>query len=125
MKQIKENENEENSGEEDDEENDWAGWEVASESSDSSSSDGWIEVSSDSDNDLELSDSDDEETKKDVVKGANDQEDTAPQLEGKEVAQLDPAQSIATTKVHFICILFFISLSKSLLSLNSSDSHSR
>ena len=59
MKEDKEQNSDEES--EGDNEDDWAGWEVASDSSDSSSeSEGWIDVSSDSENELELSDSEDE-----------------------------------------------------------------
>ena len=50
---------------EDGEKDGWAGWEVDSDSDDSSSdSEGWIDVSSDGE-DLELSDSDDEKEAKD------------------------------------------------------------
>jgi len=44
-----------------DEGDDWNGWEVDSESSDSSSEEGWIDVPSDSDEDLVVSDSEDGE----------------------------------------------------------------
>lgn len=51
-------------GLEDDDEagsDDWEGWEVDSESSDSSSEDGWIDVPSDNEEELAISDSDGED----------------------------------------------------------------
>jgi len=53
-------------GDDGDESDGWNGWEVDSESSDSSSEGGWIEVPSDSDNELVLSDSEDEGDEKNI-----------------------------------------------------------
>lgn len=57
-----------------DESDDWNGWEVDSESSDSSSEEGWIDVKSDSDEDLVFSDSEDEEGGKKEVEPAAPEE---------------------------------------------------
>ena len=77
---------------------------MASDSSDSSSeSEGWIDVSSDSENELELSDSEDEkdEAKKSeekmIVDGDEGDEENKP--EESTPTTVDPAQSIAATKV--------------------------
>ena len=47
---------------------DWKEWEVGSEEEDSDGSGGWIEVSSDEENGINISDSEDEEAKPPVTK---------------------------------------------------------
>ena len=109
IRKLKED-REQNSDEESegDNEDDWAGWEVASDSSDSSSeSEGWIDVSSDSENELELSDSEDEKDEakskeKMIVDGDEGNEEDKP--EESTPATVDPAQSIAATKVCTMCL---------------------
>ncbi|PAV19968.1 required for actin cytoskeleton organization and cell cycle progression [Pyrrhoderma noxium] len=106
-------------GEDEDNEDDWAGWEVASDSDSSSESDGWIDVSSDSEHELEISDSEDEkdEKKKEEKKEEEDKDDEdsngdededksdgekeqdSMQVDEEEKAPTDLLQSIATTKI--------------------------
>lgn len=95
---MKEEKQENSDGdEEDDNEDDWAAWEVATDSSDdSSASEGWISVSSDSENDLELSDSDDEKDDE-KMEAKGDKEDVL--MPDEPPAPQDPSQSIAATKV--------------------------
>lgn len=117
-------------GEESDDEDAWVGWEVASDSDSSSSSDGWIDVSSDSENVLEISDSEDEKgsqkknaraMEEEEEKDEDDSEsnesdsevedggDTDEETEETEKPADDPvdlSQSIAATKVR----IYYISL---------------
>lgn len=104
IRQVKAS-NEDDSDAGSDNEEDWAGWDVESDSDSSSESEGWIDVSSDSDNDLDISDSEDEKDAggkqaKKVDNGEKD-EDRADMADGEQTKNLDPAQSIATTKVRF------------------------
>ena len=57
-KQLREEEGIESGDEEEDDEAAWDNWEVESDSSDST--EGWVDVSSDSEDDIEISDSEDE-----------------------------------------------------------------
>ncbi|KAL5531528.1 hypothetical protein ACEPAG_4405 [Sanghuangporus baumii] len=116
MRMMKETEAERSdaSDEENDDGDAWEGWEVASDSDSSSSSDGWIDVSSDSENDLEISDSDDEKRsqKKKAKEEKSGTEESDSETEDKDDAEketgtnekasnapADPSQSIAATKI--------------------------
>lgn len=82
------------------EEKGWQGWDVESDSEESSSSDGdWMNVDSDDDNDVfDVSDSEDERIQK--AKEAAELEGVTPDApEAKRVSTL------ATTKVHIQCII--------------------
>ncbi|KAH8116301.1 SDA1-domain-containing protein [Phellopilus nigrolimitatus] len=114
MRKINEDDDNAEAG---DDEEDWAGWEVASETSDSSSaSEGWIDVPSDSENELDLSDSDDEKEKKEKDAESHigeaededkdkDEDKDEDEDDGAEKAQnasqpiVDLSQSIAATKI--------------------------
>jgi protein SDA1 len=84
-------------GAEFDEEDGWEGWDVESDSDESSSaSEGWIEVESDSE-ELYISDSDDEENQKRKNKGNQKNELVKDELEaGRPEARVS---TLATTKV--------------------------
>lgn len=80
----------------------WNGWDVESDSDESS--DGWISVESDGDDDLEVSDSDDEDdakVKKDKGKGKAMDVDVDEKNDAEAPALLDPSRvsTLATTKV--------------------------
>jgi protein SDA1 len=90
------------SGDEDNEAG-WAGWDVESNSSDESESSGWMNVDSDGDGELDISDSEDEAGAKLQVK-----EKPKEAVEGEEVSEdhVDPVarvSTLATTKVFLIC----------------------
>ncbi|OBZ75766.1 Protein sda1 [Grifola frondosa] len=87
------------SGEEDDEAA-WEGWDVESDSDESS--DGWIGVESDGDDDLEISDSEDEDGKHALKSKGKDRTNDVPQDVPKEdIAEATAARisSLATTKI--------------------------
>ncbi|EJD07420.1 SDA1-domain-containing protein [Fomitiporia mediterranea MF3/22] len=96
------------SGDKDDDEDGWAGWEVASDSDTSSSSDGWMDVSSDSEHDLEISDSEDEKDNK-KKRNVDDDDDSEKDEknedekkdEEEEDTKKDPPQSIILTPADF------------------------
>lgn len=99
IKQIKASK-EDGSDAEMDEEEDWEGWEVASDSSESSSgSEGWIDVSSDSDKELDISDSEDEKIAEGKEMHEKDKDIAGKDDEKPE--NTDAVPSIATTKVRF------------------------
>jgi len=60
MKRLRE----EDGVESDDDESKWEGWDVETDSSESSDDEGWIDVDSDSNRDIVVSDSEDEDDKK-------------------------------------------------------------
>lgn len=62
LKQLREEDGVGSGDDDDDDESAWNGWDVESDSS-SESSDGWIDVQSEGDDDLEVSDSEDEREK--------------------------------------------------------------
>lgn len=82
---------------EEDEEKAWEGWEVDSESSDSDS-EGWIAVSSDEE-DIVISDSEDESEKKGKQKGEQAMDTEAPPTEAAQDAGPPRISTLATTKV--------------------------
>ena len=85
----------------------WDGWEVDSDSSDSSESEGWIDVESDGDQNLDISDSEDDQptdNKKPSITTTGDANVPSPQVE-----DAPRISTLATTKVKFssqkvICI---------------------
>ncbi|KAI0332066.1 actin cytoskeleton organization and cell cycle progression protein [Cubamyces sp. BRFM 1775] len=109
LKKLREEEGVASGDEEEDDEAAWEGWEVESESEESS--DGWISVDSDTESDLEISDSEDEDDKrkkKGKGKAKAGQEDDGGKDEGdeKEGAAQETAEeaakrisSLATTKI--------------------------
>ncbi|KAI0781265.1 actin cytoskeleton organization and cell cycle progression protein [Trametes elegans] len=89
---------------EDDDEAAWEGWDVESDSDESS--DGWISVDSDNDNDLDISDSEDEEDKrkkkgKGKAKASQEDEDQEEEKQAQETAEeaVQRISSLATTKI--------------------------
>ena len=103
LKRLREEEGAPNADMEEDDEAAWEGWDVESDSSDNESSDGWIDVESDGEDNLEVSDSEDEgDLKKDKGKGKEKAMDVDKEDDGDEVpALLDPSRisTLATTKV--------------------------
>lgn len=103
LKQLRAEEGIESGDDEEDDEAAWEGWDVESDSSDSSSESGdWINVPSDGEDHLSLSDSEDEDGKKKKKnsKGkanADDDEDEEPIAAAPEP---DRISSLATTKVN-------------------------
>ncbi|KAI0371821.1 actin cytoskeleton organization and cell cycle progression protein [Pilatotrama ljubarskyi] len=108
LKKLREEDGVASGDEEEDDATAWEGWDVESDSDESS--DGWISVDSDSDHDLEISDSEDEDDKRKKRKGkakATEEDDEdgnqEPDKDGstQEAAQ-EAAQrisSLATTKI--------------------------
>ncbi|KAI0637296.1 actin cytoskeleton organization and cell cycle progression protein [Trametes polyzona] len=104
LKKLREEDGAASGAEDEDDEAAWEGWDVESDSDESS--DGWISVASDSDNDLEISDSEDEDDKRKKKKGkgkAAEEEDSDEEKEAeKEETAAEAAQrisSLATTKI--------------------------
>ena len=87
----------------------WEGWDVESDSEESS--DGWISVDSDSDEDLEISDSEDEDgktSKKSKGKGkakAKDADDMEAEDDNKEETAEEAAKRISTLATTKVCLL--------------------
>ncbi|TCD67655.1 Severe Depolymerization of Actin [Steccherinum ochraceum] len=106
LKRLREEDGAEEGDMDDDDEAGWENWDVESDSSDESSSDGWMDVDSDGDDDLEVSDSDDDEdtkSKKEEGKGKEMDVDEKEDNEDEEDAPtlLDPSRVsvLATTKI--------------------------
>ncbi|RPD65802.1 actin cytoskeleton organization and cell cycle progression protein [Lentinus tigrinus ALCF2SS1-7] len=110
LKKLREEDGVASGGEAEDDEAAWEGWDVESDSEESS--DGWISVGSDSDEDLEISDSEDEDgktSKKSKGKGKGkakakdgDDDDIEADEDKKEETAEEAAQRIstlATTKI--------------------------
>ncbi|KAH7889879.1 SDA1-domain-containing protein [Phlebopus sp. FC_14] len=92
LKKLREEETGEVAGDEDDDDDAaWEGWDIESDSSEDSESEGWIDVESDGD-DLDVSDSEDEKEKPDVTPG-EDAEDKGTQAEDIQISTL------ATSKI--------------------------
>jgi protein SDA1 len=85
MRQLREEDGVES---DDDDKSKWEGWDVETDSSESSDDEGWIEVDSDSDKDIVVSDSDDEDDKK----------ENGPPLEAQTLQAPQPS-TLGTTKV--------------------------
>jgi protein SDA1 len=85
MRQLREEDGVES---EDDDESKWEGWDVETDSSESSDDEGWMEVDSDSDKDIVVSDSDDEGDKKEKAPPSEAEPSEPPRL-----------STLATTKV--------------------------
>ncbi|KAI0670697.1 SDA1-domain-containing protein [Trametes maxima] len=110
LKKLREEDGVASGDEEEDDKAAWEGWDVESDSDESS--DGWINVDSDSDGDLEVSDSEDEDDKrkkkgKNKAKAGDDDDD---EEDGKDAEDDGPTQetaeevaqrisSLATTKI--------------------------
>ena len=101
MKKLREEEGVELADEDNDEAG-WEGWDVESDSSEESS-DGWIDVESDGDEDLEISDSEDEGPSKEKIAEQSNAEDDVPDI--------TRVSTLATTKVciHVIAPQFILS----------------
>ncbi|KAF8516656.1 protein required for actin cytoskeleton organization and cell cycle progression [Gautieria morchelliformis] len=87
----------EDGAEVEDNEADWDGWEVDSDSSDSSESEGWIDVDSDGDQNLEVSDSED-----DTLPNKKNKADATTSNQASEDVTSPPApriSTLATTKI--------------------------
>ncbi|KAI0653204.1 actin cytoskeleton organization and cell cycle progression protein [Cubamyces menziesii] len=109
LKKLREEEGVASGEEDEDDEAAWEGWEVESESEESS--DGWISVDSDTDEDLEISDSEDEDDKrkkkgKGKAKAGQGDEEEKDEENEKEGAAQETAEeavkrisSLATTKI--------------------------
>ena len=99
LKKLREEEGVESGEEDEDNEAAWEGWDLESDSSEESDdSGGWIDVESDGDEELEISDSEDE--------GGKQEKKTKNQIEDDEKAEATAAEStaarissLATTKV--------------------------
>ncbi|KAI0646751.1 SDA1-domain-containing protein [Trametes meyenii] len=107
LKKLREEDGVASGDEEEDNEAAWEGWDVESDSDESS--DGWVNVDSDSDEDLEVSDSEDEEDKR-IKKGKRKSKSGEDDEEGKDTEADGSAQetaeeaaqrisSLATTKI--------------------------
>lgn len=104
LKRLREEEGAPDAEMEEDDEAAWDGWDVESDSSDDESSDGWIDVESDGEDNLEVSDSEDEGDSKKDNNGERKEKvmDVDKEDDGDEVpALLDPSRisTLATTKV--------------------------
>lgn len=104
LKQLRAEEGIESGDENEDDEGAWEGWDLESDSSDSSSDSGeWINVSSDGEDHISMSDSEDEDDKKsskgkgmEKADGEEEVQDTATEPEVNRIS------SLATTKACFL-----------------------
>ncbi|EPT01810.1 hypothetical protein FOMPIDRAFT_1161029 [Fomitopsis schrenkii] len=99
LKKLREEEGVESGAEDEGDEAAWEGWDLESDSSDDSDDgNGWIDVESDGDEDLEISDSEDEGDKRDTkAKGKPKGDEEAAVPAGEEAAAR--ISSLATTKI--------------------------
>ena len=90
-------------GDDGDEESAWNGWDVESDTS-SESSDGWIDVESEGEEDLDISDSEDEYEKSKVEQVKADEPGASDNVDGDRPSRIS---SLATTKVRFQRVIVF------------------